>query len=123
MHSLFIWIACGLATLLLVACVVAWYEHLDRSPRHSPDDDWGTPLRRAVSVDVELDTLSLSTASGDVGERRQALGGALSRMASGDRRQNAGDTVPMILAGAPQRAAATAAPADRRQRARATASH
>jgi|GEM_PF-5620863 len=123
MHSLFIWIACGLATLLLVACVVAWYEHLDRTPGRIPDDDWETPPPRAASVDVELDTLSPSAASGDVGERRQALGGALSRMASGDRRQNAGDTVPMILTGAPQRAAAVTVPADRRQRARATAGH
>jgi hypothetical protein len=120
MQSLITWIAYGLAALLLLACVVAWYEHLGRTERRVDGDDWEAPPRRAVSVDVELDALPPAPASGDVGERRQALGGAMSRMATGDRRQGLGDTVPMILAGTAPEAEAEAAPADRRQRARAT---
>jgi hypothetical protein len=125
MQILITWIAYGLATLLFGACVVAWYEHLGRTQKRIDDDDWEAPPRRAASVDVVLDALpaaATATAVGDVGERRQALGGAMSRMAAGDRRQGQGDTVPMILAGAPADTTDDALPADRRQRARATAS-
>jgi hypothetical protein len=139
MQSLISWIAYGLGTLFFGACVVAWWEHLGRDVRRSEEPDWDAPPRPAVSVDVELDALQPpsaapspadSPASGDVRERRQALGGAITRMASGDRRQGFGDTVPMILAGAAHTATQDAAPgasdpaapAERRQRDRATAS-
>ncbi len=130
MQSLITWIAYGLGTLFLAACVVAWWEHLGRESRRNEEPDWETPPRQAVSVDVELDAPPAGPANSDVGERRQALGGAMTRMASGDRRQGFGDTAPMILAGgAPDAArdatpdtASPAPPVERRQRDRATAS-
>jgi hypothetical protein len=144
MQSLFTWIAYGLGTLFFGACVVAWWEHLGRDGQRAQEPDWETPPGKAASVDVELDALPVaaagtpgSPAAGDVGERRQALGGAMTRMASGSSRQAFGDTVPMILAGglppsapdADQAAANNAAPeaagqasgVERRQRDRATA--
>ncbi len=117
MYSIITWIACGLAALLSVACVVAWYEHLGRRQQRN-DDDWETPPRRAASVDIELDALAAEPAWGDVGERRQALGGAISRMARGDRRQGVGDTVPMILAGPSTAPQAGGPPRARRERER-----
>jgi hypothetical protein len=130
MHSLITWIAYGLATLFFAACAVAWWEHLGREGRRAEEPDWEAPPRKAVSVDVELEAPAVEAGAGDVGERRLALGGAISRMANGDRRQGFGDTAPMILAGAapdaphsaPQDAAAHAPPVERRQRDRATAS-
>ncbi len=140
MQSLITWIAYGLGTLFFGACVVAWWEHLGRDVKRSEEPDWDAPPRQAASVDVELDALqppaaAPAPAAGDVGERRQALGGAMTRMASGDRRQGFGDTVPMVLAGAGAGASAAtptasttpdaaphAPPVERRQRDRATAS-
>jgi hypothetical protein len=131
MQSLITWIAYGLGTLFFGACVVAWWEHLGRGVKRTEEPDWDAPPRRVASVDVELDVLTApppapdSHDAGDVGERRQALGGAMLRMAGSDRRQGFGDTVPMILAGGPSEAAAVAVsespPADARQRDRATA--
>ncbi len=119
MQTLFTWIAYGLAALFFVACVVAWYEHLGRTQRREDEPDWESPLPKAMSVDVELDALSAEAqadAAGDVGERRQALGGAMTRMAS-SRGNGFGDTTPMILPG-------SAAPAtgERRQRDKAATS-
>ena len=115
MHTLLTWTAYSLAGLFFVACVVAWYEHLGRSKRHSEDLDWESPLPKALTVDVELDALAAQAQSaGDVGERRAALGGALDRMARPDgagRGKGFGDTAPMVLPGS-----AAAAPAERRQR-------
>jgi hypothetical protein len=137
MQSLITWIAYGLGTLFFGACVVAWWEHLGRDAKRPEEPDWDTAPRRVASVDVELDVLTApppAPAAGDVGERRQALGGAMLRMAGNDPRQGFGDTVPMILAGGPTEApgdtatatvavaASEALPADRRQRDRATAS-
>jgi hypothetical protein len=126
MQSLITWIAYGLGTLFFGACVVAWWEHLGREGRRAEDPDWDSPPRTATSVDVELDALPATAPTGDVGERRQALGGAITRMAGGDRRLGFGDTVPMILAGAAKDATPetdpAAPPVERRQRDRATAS-
>ncbi len=113
MQTLFTWIAYGLAGLFFVACVVAWYEHLGRTQRRDEEADWESPLPKALSVDVELDALAAEAeaeACGDAGERRLALGGAMSRMTSG-RGNGFGDTTPMILPGK-----AAPAPAERRQR-------
>jgi hypothetical protein len=137
MHSLFTWIAFGLGTLFVGACVVAWWEHLGRNVKRTEEPDWDAEPHPIASVDVELDDLtaaSPATAVGDVGERRQALGGAMMRMTSGDRRHSFDDTVPMILAGGPSDATEISAEdaagfatgnaslAEARQRARATAS-
>jgi len=115
MQTLIIWIAYGLAGLFFVACVVAWYEHLGRAQRSDEEPDWESPLPKVLTIDVELDALAAeaqaeAVAGGDVGERRQALGGALSRMSNTSNTNNAsnagsargngfGDTAPMILPG------------------------
>jgi hypothetical protein len=94
--------------------VVAWWEHLGRNGRRSEEADWDGAPRRLTHVDVDLDALPAAAApSGDVGERRQALGGALARMASVDQRQAFGDTAPMVLPGASAKAPPDAA--ERRQ--------
>lgn len=113
MQSLITWIAYGLGALFFVACVVAWWEHLGRDGQRTEEPDWDAPPRPFAGVDVDLDALPAATLpSGDMVERRQELGGAMRRMSGPDRRQGAGDTVPMILAGAPS----DDVPAERRQR-------
>ena len=44
----------GICALLLVACVVAWYEHLGRARRPQDEPDWESPLPKAMKVDVEI---------------------------------------------------------------------
>ena len=121
MQSIITWIAYGLGTLFFTACVVAWWEHLGRDGQPSEEPDWDAPPRPLACVDVDLDDAPAQAPSGDIGERRQALGGAMTRMSGPDRRQGQGrgqgDTVPMILAGAH----GDAAPAERRQRTRVSA--
>lgn len=116
MQSLFFWIAFGLGSLFFAACVVAWWEHLGRVGKRHEEPDWAAPPHKAASVDVELEALE---ANGDVGERRQALGGVMSRLAGPERRRSAGqgDTEPMILASTPS----DAPPVERRQRSRVAA--
>jgi hypothetical protein len=116
MQSLITWIAFGLGALFFIACVVAWWEHLGRDGKAAEEPDWDLQPK-VVSVDVELDAAAVEAAPpGDVGERRQALGGAISRMAGADRRSAFGDTIPMILAGAPADSNSAPPVADRRQR-------
>jgi hypothetical protein len=122
MQTLLSWIAFGLGTLFFVACVVAWWEHLGREGQRAEEPGWDAPPGRLASVDVDLDALPAADwAAGDVGERRQALGGAITRMASGDRRQGFGDTLPMILAGAAEVAPPDPVTAERRQHDKAAA--
>jgi hypothetical protein len=117
MQTLITWIAYGLGALFLTACVVAWWEHLGRDGQRADEPDWEDAQRGLTRVDVDLDALTAATApAGDVGERRQALGGAITRMASGDRRQGFGDTAPMILPGVSADAPPEIASAERRQR-------
>ncbi len=117
MQTLITWIAYGLGSLFFAACVVAWWEHLGRADKAGQEPDWDAAPRKMSSVDVDLDALpAAAPPAGDVGERRQALGGAITRMAGRDRRQGYGDTVPMILPGASADAQPDAAVAERRQR-------
>jgi hypothetical protein len=97
MHSLITWIAYALGGLFFIACVVAWWEHLGRVGRPQDEPDWESPAPKAVTIDVELDALA-AAGPGDQGERRQALGGALTRMAQPGT-QGWVDTAPMILPG------------------------
>jgi hypothetical protein len=100
MQSLLIWTAYGLAGLFFAGCVVAWWEHLGRERRRQDEPDWEAPDPKAISVDVSLDALA-AEGPGDQGERQQALGGALTRMAgAGQNPQRWIDTAPMILPGA-----------------------
>ena len=107
MQSLLNWIVGGLGTLLFGACVVAWWEHLGRDVRQTAEPDWDAPAPPLASVDVDLGAAAdahmalPALSSGDVRERRQALGGAMTRMSAPDRRQGPGDTVPMILSSLP----------------------
>jgi hypothetical protein len=101
------WIAGCLATLLLVAVVVAWWEHLgrlERRQRGNHDGDSVAPARPAVtSVDVDLGaTATLTQLEGDAATRRELLEATMSRMSrdgSGMAAQSRGawiDTAPMI---------------------------
>jgi hypothetical protein len=106
MPSLLVWIAYSLAGLFFIACVVAWYEHLGRSRPRTMEADWDSPAPKALSVDIEIDTLAApAQAPGDAGERRAALDGAMGRMARpgghGSRGNRFGDTLPMVLPGKP----------------------
>jgi hypothetical protein len=115
MQTLITWIAYGLGALFFAACVVAWWEHLGREGRRAEEPDWEAAPRKLASVDVDLDTLLAAAPAGDVSARRQALGGAITRMASGDRRQGFGDTAPMVLPGASADAQPDTAVAERRE--------
>jgi hypothetical protein len=122
MHSLITWIAYGLGALFAAACVVAWWEHLGRDGRRAEEPGWDAPTRMRVSLDVDLDDmLAAATPHGDVGERRQALGSAISRMAGGHRIQAYGDTAPMVLTGDPVEARTDAAMPRRGRRDKLTA--
>ncbi len=118
MQSLLTWIAYGLGTLFFGACVVAWWEHLGHDVERVAEPDWDAPARPLASVDIDLDAAPAAPASGDVRKRRQALGGAMTRMSGPDRRQVQGDTVPMVLASPPS----DTPPAASRQRDSATTS-
>jgi hypothetical protein len=97
--------------------VVAWWEHLGRDGRRAEEPGWDAPIRARVSLDVDLDDwLAAATPHGDVGERRQALGSAITRMAGGHRIQAYGDTAPMVLTGAPAETGPDAAVPRRGQR-------
>lgn len=96
MDNVLSWIGYGFATLVFVACVVAWYEHLSRAHRRDQARDWDSPQPRVAQVDLELE--APATASSDAGQRREALDGALSRMSSA-RTSSFCDTVPMVLPG------------------------
>jgi hypothetical protein len=95
MSVFFQWALSGLAGLVFVAVVVAWWEYLgQRVAQHEAK----TPHKpkRAASVDVELDALAaMAQGTGDVYERQQTLGGAIARMA-GAMGQGWTDTAPMI---------------------------
>ena len=96
MDGIFLWLMGGVAALLLVAALVAGWEHLRRSVR--PQDEFTSATPRSVSVDVRLDKLTArppqaatvaaaataTTAAGgssDIGQRRAALDEVLARMA------------------------------------------
>ena len=101
MESIVTWIGAGMAGLLFVAIVVAWWEHLGRNERHAAVEIPSAPAARVMAVDIELDTLP----AGDAGERQQALGGALARMATPavGRPQRWVDTRPTVLKGVSER--------------------
>jgi hypothetical protein len=93
MDAVLHWIANGLAGLFFIACVVAWWEHLGRSARYQPEDV-ATP-KAPAKVDIALD--DLPAPSGDSGERRSALVGAMTRMAAPAPRSTWIETAPMVL--------------------------
>ena len=107
MEGLLSWIATACGALFVVAVAVAWWEHLARS-KQSPVA--AEPVAaRAVSVDVQLDTLA-ATPAGDSAERRATLHGAIGRMAqAGAATARSGwvDTRPMVQAGHPVDTAAS----------------
>jgi hypothetical protein len=101
MNGLLHWLLTGTASLVFMAIVVAWWEHLGRA---AAQHDARQPLpRNAATVDVELDALAAAPlGSGDVYERQQTLGGAMARMA-GATGTAWTDTAPMIGMGSPER--------------------
>jgi hypothetical protein len=113
MNGFLHWLLSGAASLVLVAVVVAWWEHLGRA---AAQHDAKQPLPpRLATVDVELDALvALGQGTGDVYERRQTLDGAMARMA-GVAGSAWTDTAPMIGIGLRENNATTrAAPQSRR---------
>ena len=96
MDGLLSWIGTAFGALFVVAVAVAWWEHLVRSKQaHTPPE--AAPAR-AVSVDVQLDTLTAAL-PGDSTERRATLDGAIGRMAQAGKRPGWVDTRPMVQAG------------------------
>ncbi len=104
------WVVVGGASLMAVAMVVAWWEHVGRvdpaDAASSAEEASTGMLLRAVTVDVSLDALeaeSIATPTGNDGAaRKMALDGALVRMARtgsvSDARPSWLDTTPMISA-------------------------
>jgi hypothetical protein len=123
MSAVFSWIAQGLAALMFVAVIVAWWEHLGRVERRRSlvqDPEAARPTRtRVLSVDVDLEvTPAPVVLEGDAATRREVLDGALSRMSregsTAASRSAWIDTAPMIGQGmgTPETAArSTPAPA------------
>ena len=110
MESIVTWIGTGMAGLLFVAIVVAWWEHLGRNEQRAAAENPSAPPARAVAVDIELDALAAGDAGGaggasEAGERQQAPGGALMRMAAPalGRSKRWLDTRPTVLKGAPEK--------------------
>ena len=117
MQSIVSWIGFAAAALLLVAVVVAWWEHMareaGRAQGHAESAEAARP--RVCTVDVALDALTAPAAEGDIAARREALDGALGRMAlagaHAESRRAWIDTAPMVGPGprgepAPQSSAA-----------------
>ena len=104
MESIVTWIGTGMAGMLFVAIVVAWWEHLGRNEQRAVAENPSAPPARVVAVDIELDALAAGDA-GDAGERQQALGGALKRMAAPalGRPKRWLDTRPTVLKGTPEK--------------------
>jgi hypothetical protein len=102
MDSIVSWIAIGAATLFVVAVAVAWWEHLVRNAAQSAGsiEAAATARPRIVTVDVALDALTAPATEGDTAARREALDGALGRMAmagaSAEARRAWIDTAPMV---------------------------
>jgi hypothetical protein len=105
MLSIASWIGFGAAALLGVAVAVAWWEHLARQAgRAQGNAQAAEPAKpRLVQVDVALDALAAlgpPAAEGDSAARREALDGALGRMAlagaNAESRRAWIDTAPMI---------------------------
>jgi hypothetical protein len=119
MSAVFSWIVQGLAALLFLAVVVAWWEHLGREERRRGlelDPEGARPAgTRVVSVDVDLEaTPAPVMLEGDAATRREVLDGAISRMSrdgsTAATRSAWIDTAPMIGQGMgePETAAAPA---------------
>ena len=95
MESLLSWIGIGLAGLLGVAVIVAWWEHLGRNIGPLPV---APATARAVSVDVPLD--AWPAPAGDANERRATLGQAMDRMGQARAQGEAWvETRPMVTPG------------------------
>jgi hypothetical protein len=105
MLSFVSWIGFGAAALLLVAVAVAWWEHIVREAGRAQGNAAAAEAARprVVQVDVALDALAAlgpQAAEGDSAARREALDGALGRMAlagaNTESRRAWIDTAPMI---------------------------
>ena len=110
MEAFFSWVGAALGGLFVAAVAVAWWEHLVRTSRPPARPEPVAP--RAVSVDVQLDTLAAaepvpaaSATVSDAAERRAALDGAMSRMARAAPDGSAWvETSPMVLQSATEAA-------------------
>lgn len=111
MDSIFLWLIVGVAGLLLVAAIVATWEHLRSSVR--PQDEFTSATPKAVSIDLRLDRLAASPAvaapvaapASEMDQRRAALDEVLARMAQPagidepDSPRYWAETTPMVAPG------------------------
>ncbi len=119
MEVFFSWVGAAFGALFVAAVAVAWWEHLVRTSR-SPAPPEPLPSR-AVSVDVQLDTLTAVEAApavpshaNDAAERRATLDGAMSRMARAGQDGSAWiETSPMVLHSATETPPADSPPVER----------
>ena len=79
MHDFLITLGYGVAALLAVAVLVAWWEHL-ADPRRMRAPAPPPPPAAPVRVDVDLDTLDQQP-PGDQSERTHAVNATLARIA------------------------------------------
>jgi hypothetical protein len=84
MQSFLITLGFGVIALLVVAVLVAWWEHFRRTHLSKTDDAWiQAPIQRAAHVDVNLDALPQATAAQDQAERKATVDAAMARMVRG----------------------------------------
>lgn len=81
MQSFLITLGYGVIALLVVAVLVAWWEHFRRTHLAKADQFLIQPLpQRAAHVDVDLDALPQTTAAQDQAERKATVDAAMARM-------------------------------------------
>jgi hypothetical protein len=100
MQSFLITLGFGVIALLVVAVLVAWWEHFRRTHLSKTDGVViQAPAQRAAHLDVDLDALPQAMAAQDQAERKATVDAAMARMVRGANATNSSawtETRPMV---------------------------
>jgi hypothetical protein len=84
MQSFLVTLGFGVIALLVVAVLVAWWEHFRRTQLSKTNDVViPAPPQRAAHVDLDLDALPPAAAALDQAERKATVDAAMARMVRG----------------------------------------